>query len=356
MNVTARRVFVLGILSLLLAVSPMAAGAASDFSELLNAISEPELRQTLEKSISAGLIETPAEFQVVLSRARSRRGGNQNGGGSGLGREISKACAGLAQLDRDAVSGVIVNGRTTLFSRFNGAIPQSYAETIKLAACFNPKVGTPELKTNSKEINAYLASIEKDPVIQHALKVTNTSIEDFKMNWFGSGAGFEHVICGEMKSTSVSGYHWWYKFYSDELAGRAKIQGSVDHVGDVGIYTGRFTWDPDGNGPLPTLKKNKGGFTIGNSAQVLLAMGHIAIETARRNGGKAPSAIQFDANINGHAYTWQLYTFGDTIRSLYPICGSGDTAFDNDRSDAMYYDLEEDCLRGLFGEGSLTIH
>lgn len=299
-------------------------------------------------------ISRNTEFEPALSRARIQRSGNQHG--SGLSAEISKACAGLAKLDRDATAGIVLDGKKHLFATFAGQFPSSYQATIKLAGCFDPKVGTPELKKNSKEINAYLSSIGNDPIIQHALKITNTSIEDLKMNWFGTGAGFEHVICGEMKSSSVSGYHWWYKFYADDLAGRAKIQGSIDHADDAGIYTGRFTWDPDGSGPLPTLKKSKGGFTIGNSAQALLALGHIAIETARRNGGNAPSAIQFDANINGHVYTWQLYTFDNTIRSLYPICGSGDTASDNEGINAEYYDLEEDCLRALYGDGSLTIH
>ncbi|MFZ2957292.1 MAG: hypothetical protein WA705_10420 [Candidatus Ozemobacteraceae bacterium] len=347
-----RRMSVLVIAACFLSFSPVWAESAPEWSELLSGIRENDLRQTLQNSISVGLISNRIEFESALSRARVQRGGDQ----PGISGEISKACAGLAQLDRDAVSHIAFDGKNHLFTRFDSPVPPSYQAAINLAGCFDPKVGTPELKKNSKEINAYLASIENDPVIQHALKVTNTSIEDLKMNWFGPGAGFEHVICGEMKSTTVSGYHWWYKFYSDEMAGRIKIQGSIDHAGDNGIYTGRFTWDPDGNGPLPTLKKSKGGFTIGNSAQVMLALGHIAIETARRNGGHAPSAIQFDANINGHAYTWQLYTFEDTIRSLYPICGSGDTASDNDRIDALYFDLEEDCLRGLYGEGSLNAH
>ncbi len=350
-----RRMMALGMAALFLNFSPVLAESVSELPGLLSGIKDVNLQRALQNSISAGLINNRAEFDLALSRARSLRGGNQ-GSPSGLSSEISKACTGLAKLDRDAIPGITIDGKQHLFTRFDGAVPPAYQAAIKLASCFDPKVGTPELKKNSKEINAYLASIENDPVIQHALKITNTSIEDLKLNWFGAGAGFEHVICGEMKSTSVSGYHWWYKFYSDELAGRTKIQGSIDHVTDNDIYTGRFTWDPDGNGPLPTLKKSKGGFTIGNSAQVILALGHIAIETARRNGGNAPSAVQFDANINGHAYTWQLYTFDNTIRSLYPICGSGDSASDNDRIDAMYFDLEEDCLRGLYGEGSLNVH
>jgi len=342
-------------MTLVLGLTPVSADPAPDWTGLLSGVAEPDLRNSLQKSISAGLITDRTEFQTALSRARQQRGGG-NGGQSGLSQEISRACTGLDRLDRDAISGVRFDGQKHLFAPLSLTIPPSYQAALDLAARFDPKVGTPELKKNAKEINAYLALIEKDPIIQHALKVTNTSIEDLKMNWFGPGAGFEHVICGEMKSTSVSGYHWWYKFHADDLAGRARIQGSIDHPQDTGIFTGRFTWDPDGNGPLPTLKKNRGGFSIGNSAQAMLALGHIAIETARRNGGRAPSAIQFNANINGRAYTWQLYTFDDTIRSLYPICGSGDSASDNDRIDAMYYDLEEDCLRGLYGEGSLTVH
>ncbi len=353
MYVLSRRWLMVAAAVLAFGFSPVSA-EVPDWTSLLNRVSDVRLRQTLQNSINAGLIADQGDFDAALMRAH---GGNGSGASSSnLAREISKACAGLAQLDRDAVHDVLIDGRTRLFKKYTGKFPQSYAAVIKLAACFDPKVGTPELKKWSREINEYLRSIENDPVIQHALKITKTSIEDLKMNWFGPGAGFEHVICGEMKTTTVSGYHWWYKFYDDENAGRTKFQGSIDHAGDTGIFTGRFTWDPDGAGPLPNLKKSKGGFTIGNSAQVLLALGHIAIETARRSGGNAPSAIQFDADINGHAYTWQLYTFGNTIRSLYPICGSGDTAHADDRLDALYFDLEEDCLRGLYGEGSLNVH
>lgn len=359
-------------LSLVLVLSgSLLADNPQDFRPLLEGIKDSGIRTTLERSISAGLISDCKDFENALDLAWSRRNsGKVNGGQGELARKIQKLCEGLAEKDADAIRGVTIDGRDRLFTRLDCRIPPSYLATVELAKNFNPKVGTAELPRFEKQIDEYFRSIANDPVIRHALSITGTTIDDMKMNWFGSGAGFEHVLCGEMKSSSVSGYHWWFKFYSDEQDGRARYERSVDHKGDTHIFTGRFTWDPDGSGPLPKLSKSKGGFTIGNSAQVILAMGHIAIETAR-SGHQAPSGIQFKADINGQTYVWQLYTMNGTIRSLYPICGSGDSQGDRDPSPAgpagecfgdpsfsiqEYYDLEAETLGELPHEDTSSLN
>ncbi|NLI78398.1 MAG: hypothetical protein GX442_18415 [Candidatus Riflebacteria bacterium] len=350
--------FAVVLLTLVVAIAPVRADPAPAWNELLEQVDDAGLRTTLANSITIGLITDRAEFEATIARSHRRTDRTGRTGAppsrGGVSDEIGRRCAGLAGKDVDAIK-VTIDGRGRLFAPLAARLPSSYQAAVALAARFDPKVGTPELKDHEREIDAYLATIADDPVIKHALAVTGTRLDDLKANWFGAGAGFEHVICGEMKKTSVSGYHWWFKFYTDETAGRARLGQNIDHAGDTGIFTGRFTWDPDGNGPLPMLVKSKGGFTIGNSAQVLLALGHIAIETARK-GNNVPSAVQFNANINGRAYTWQLYTLGGTIRSLYPICGSGDSAHSFDGVDAVYYDLEEDGLRALGADGSLTVH
>ncbi len=74
---------------LVLGFSPAWADESSALSVLLSEVREPDLRLTLQNSISAGLITDRDEFTLALSRARHQRGGNN--GGSGLSAAISKA-------------------------------------------------------------------------------------------------------------------------------------------------------------------------------------------------------------------------------------------------------------------------
>ncbi len=302
----------------------------SNFSEQLSSIQDTSLRRTLENSIAAGLIETPQDFSAAVSRAEAIA---NNGSpilysaydarreSGDLRQRITERSAQIAKLDRDAIK-VVKNDdykrEDKLFNDFNGTIPRSYTDAMALCEKFNPEVGTNDVPKLNKEIDAFLASISNDPVIQHALKVTNTDMAALKKNWFGSGAGFEHVIAGEVKGSKVSGFHWWFRFYNDEREGYADVISSVAGVGNQKIYTGSFTWDPDGDGPKSPAKKPKGGFINGNSVQSLLALGHIAIETAREMGS-VPGSLAFKANINGEEFNWQLYTLGGNIRSLYPM-------------------------------------
>lgn len=304
----------------------------SYFHDQLNAIQDVELRQTLENSIVAGLIESDHDFQSAVSRAEDMaNNGSPIYYSARTGRDVNSIRAKIAELanpisglDRDAIKVTKTENykeRGMLFNDFSGEIPASYEAAIALCDMFNPKAGTNDAPKLSKDIDAFLASIKNDPVIVHALKSTNTTMEDLKSNWFGSGLGFEHVIAGEVKGSKVSGYHWWYRFYNDERIGHAQIKSAVAGVGNPRIYTGSFNWDPDGDGPLPNAKKPKGGFINCNSVQAMLALGHIAIETAR-SFGSVPGALTFRASINGEEFNWQLYTMGGTIRSLYPMTDS----------------------------------
>ncbi|MDD3002106.1 MAG: hypothetical protein PHF29_10165 [Candidatus Riflebacteria bacterium] len=312
----------------------VSAADLSQFSDKLSQITDVKLQTTLKNSIQAGLIETEEDFDKVVARAESSANSNSTiyysaydraADVTSMSKKISSLVNPIRKLDKDAVK-VIKNEKNNtdkLFQDLTTDLPKSYKATIDLCNKFNPKVGTAELKSNGKAIDAYFQSIKNDPCIQHALSVTNTSVEQLKQNWFGAGAGFEHVIAGEIKGSKVSGYHWWYRFYDDERRGHAEVINAVAGIGNPNIYTGSFTWDPDGNGPLPTCRKPKGGFTTINSAQALLAMGHIAIETVRSlNNGKVLGAFTFHADINGESFTWQMYTLNGTIRSMYPMTSS----------------------------------
>jgi hypothetical protein len=228
----------------------------------------------------------------------------------------------IRELDTNRVEGIVLGedrGKGKLFVNVPENIPECYKKTLALVEKFNPQSKTNDHKRLSNEIDAYMDYLAKNPVIQYALNVTNTTIGDFRHNWFGNGMGFEHVIAGELKGSKVSGFHWWYRYYVDEKDGKTNYKYSMEGLDDPNIFTGSFTWDPDGkNGHLPNATKKKGGFTIGNTAIAQLAIGHIAYELRKKSGMNGYS-FRFDANINGEEYRWQVYLQGDTIRSLYPM-------------------------------------
>lgn len=232
--------------------------------------------------------------------------------------DISEDAEEIYRLDTGRIEDITISEHksNSLFAPIDESkIPDSYRWTIDLCNKFNPAKNTNDHKRLEKDIDSYLAKIENLPVIQHALTVTGTSIQDFRRNWFGEGRGFEHVIAGESSGSKVSGYHWWYRFYVDEINGNAVYQSSIEALNDPNIFTGKFTWDPAG--PIKTCYKKKGGFIISESAVALLALGHIAIEAGRKNGSRDFRG-NFWANINGTTYLWCMFTVNGTIRTLYP--------------------------------------
>ena len=343
----------LAMLSLVALSTPINAAQQKDFSEKLNAIEDVKLRRTLSNSIAIGLITTDEELQNAISQSidaqeedgyislsqskttkkkkpnnnnnSNKPNGNKpnnNGGNSSLASKITALSKNLKTLDQAASVKVQKKEgnkyENKLFADISGKIPAAYDNCVKLCDMFDPHTNTPEMNKHGKAIKDFFYSIQNDPCIKEALKVTNTTIDDMINNWFGVGAGFEHVIAGEIKGTKVSGYHWWYKYYVDERKGHTEYISSVEAVGNPRMYTGSFNWDPDGNGPLPNARKSKGGFTLQHSPMAILALGHIAIETCRASGN-IPGSLAFRADINGETFTWQLYTMGGTIRSLYPM-------------------------------------
>jgi hypothetical protein len=324
----------------------------SSFHDQLVAIEDASLRKTLENSIVSGLIESPEDFSAAVRRAEAIANNASPILYSAYGSRdikalqslITKLAAPISGLDRDAIK-VIKNEKKrqgNLFEEYTGTIPRSYKDALALCEKFNPKAGTNDAAKLNKDIDAFLASIQNDPVIVHALKSTDTTIEDLKKNWFGSGLGFEHVIAGEVKGSKISGFHWWYRFYDAERRGNADVLSSVAGIGNQRIYTGSFLWDADGSGPMPQAKKPKGGFINGNSVQAILALGHIAIEAAR-SMGSVPGSLSFKANVNGEEFSWQLYTMGGNIRSLYPI-GNSKGSVNPPGQDPIYYDHEREVL------------
>ena len=352
-----RRIFLLVFLLLVCSSAFLGADQArlSQFNEQLGAIADDSLRQTLQNSIAAGLIENQHDFELAVSQAEAVANNNNpryfavyssDRNRDAIVSDIAKLAEPIASLDRDALD-VVKNpgykeGESFLFKDIEAELPRSYTAAAELCYKFNPKNGTNDAPRLDKEIDEFLEVIKNDPVIKHALSSTNTTIQDLKKNWFGSGLGFEHVVAGELSGKKVGGYHWWYKFYNDERIGNADVKSSISSSSDSS-YTGSFYWDPDGSGPLPRAYKPTGGFLIGNSVQALLALGHIAMETCRKSGS-VPSALRFNADIGGGEFSWQMYTMNGSLRSLYPMKSSR-TVINPDRNGADYYELERSLIR-----------
>jgi hypothetical protein len=234
--------------------------------------------------------------------------------------EIKAAAEKIRELDKDKMHPVMKEHKNAknLFAELTEKVPESFKKTLTLVRKFNPKSKTNDHKRLNKEIDQYLEFLQKLPVIKYALEETNTKISDFKKNWFGSGLGFEHVICGELKGSKVSGHHWWYGFYMDEKDGNIDYSKTLEGHNDPHIFTGAYSWDPDGNGPLNRGYKRKGGFTVGDSAPAILALGHMAMELAKKNGIHGHS-LSYKANISGNMYNWKMYLQSGTIRSMFPM-------------------------------------
>jgi hypothetical protein len=357
----------LTLFSLVLLSTAVFAVSPAAFHDQLQAISDPQLRKTLENSIVAGLIASPEDFEAAVSRAESRANkqspvfysARNRGNFDEIIREIEEIARPIDSLDKDAINVEKFDGykrtrrsrKNLLFQNLSEKVPASYEAAYELCKKFNPKSGTNDNRRLNDDIDAFLASIAKDPVIVHALKSTQTSMADLKKNWFGSGLGFEHVFAGELKGSKVSGYHWWYRFYRDERDDKADVIKAFSDIDDDAIFTGSFYWDPDGKeGPLRQARKPKGGFSNGHSVQALLAVGHIALETTKKHGS-TPGAMKFYADINGETFTWQLYTMGGNIRSLYPMGkGKVKSGFNSEEQEEEFYNLED------FLAGEATLH
>ncbi len=359
-----RRIFIFVFSLCFLASSLLASNPSAMFQDQLDSISDSSLRTVLENSINAGLITEEHEFDAAVSRAESRANDGYAGYYSAYDRgrnlsEIRRLIVELSEpltdLDKDSVPVTKSTdfSRAMLFVDIEEKMPVSYRKTIELCEKFNPVNGTNDHKKLDEDIDAYLESIKNDPTIKHALESTGTDMQDLKRNWFGSGRGFEHVIAGEIDKKKVSGYHWWYKFYHDERLGNAQVKTAIGDFSNQNIYTGSFNWDPDGDGPLPNAYKKIGGFINGNSAQVMLAVGHIAVETAKKFGS-VPGAMSFNASVNGEEFRWQLYTMGGNIRTLYPI-GNHKGDINPDGEDAIHYNIKKQSIRRVMPNGS-TIH
>lgn len=288
-----------------------------------NADNENQLKSANEllSAVESGKIQSEDQFKkafktVLETKVRS----DISRKGSSFTSSITSYTKVIPEMDKDKIiTGVNEHSKGgKLFMDIDTKIPETYKRTLELCKKFNPKSKTNDHKRLSNDIDEYLDFMAETEAVKYALKITETSIKDLKKNWFGSGLGFEHVFAGETKGSSVSGYHFWYKFYVDERNKSAWYERTLEGFDDPCIFTGKFSWDPDGDGhKYRKAYKRKGGFVTQASPEALLALGHIAIEIAKQNN--CPSAFKFRASVNDGVYLWQMFTTGHSIRSLYPM-------------------------------------
>lgn len=289
-----------------------------------NASNENQLKSANEllNAVETGKFHSTQQFKkafetVLETKVRSDLSSQDRGFTSSI-TSYSKV---IPEMDKDNNLVTSINEKNKggmLFNDIDSTIPATYKKTIELCKKFNPKNKTNDNKKLSNDIDEYLDFMAQTEIIKYALKITESSISDLKKNWFGSGLGFEHVFAGESKGSSVSGYHFWYKFYVDERNDSAWYDRTLEGANDPCIFTGKFSWDPDGKGnKFKRAYKRKGGFVTQASPEAILALGHIAIEVAKKNN--CPSAFKFTAAVNDGVYLWQMFTTGGSIRSLYPM-------------------------------------
>ncbi|MGH1479858.1 MAG: hypothetical protein ACRBM6_14270 [Geminicoccales bacterium] len=138
-------------------------------------------------------------------------------------------------------------------------------------------------------------------------------------------SGFEHVVVGEQKAGTVSGYHFWYRYYLDDF-GLLGTGDDIDFEGNryprhiVGealalpdVVTLAFRWRAqDHNAQVERpLFKPVGGFWVGCSIEGLMALGTLRFFEPRHS----------EAVINRARYEVDLFKSPDrkSIRSYFPI-------------------------------------
>lgn len=193
----------------------------------------------------------------------------------------------------------------------------AYAATVKMCESFDP---FSDAGPDRAEIDAYLKLMADTGPILEALHATGeTSLDGLRRTWFGDGGGFEHVFCGETKKggRKLGGFHFWYTQYVWERDGRARYLGvnygqadEDEGLAEERIVTGAFAVDWDGEGGRPGASKKIGGFTVGHSPMVILALGHLT---------GIPGSGRLEADVNGRPFRWQHFRHQGSLRTLYPV-------------------------------------
>ena len=259
----------------------------------------------------------------------------------------------LREEEGDELTGfIVVNEKYTqdpnqkLFTRV--VIPEHKMHTYnlckKLFNNYSLSQGKPEIQTpeEDEEIHNLLEAIVDTKPMKAARQWLELQTgEEYNVSrwykllldiWFtrftqSSGidlSAFEHVVVGEQDGSTVSGYHFWYKYHLDD-SGELLNRDDILYLGTKGekqdqnllvpeVSTITFKWeayDYEAEARRPLYKKI-GGFFNGCSIEGLLALGAIRFIGA----GRAPK----ETAINGAMYNLRLYrsSNGKHMRTFYP--------------------------------------
>ncbi len=152
-------------------------------------------------------------------------------------------------------------------------------------------------------------------------------------------SGFEHVFVGEGKrrGNGIGGYHSWIKYYLDEKNDRVDFQG-FNYDGNFNrqslagstvpmVATIKMQWTPLDifGAPIGLLEKDMGGFFVGPSPELQIALGTVAFYESKANLFDRASGNEKKVEImNGlfHLVMYRSTTVdqqrGDHIRSFFP--------------------------------------
>lgn len=152
-------------------------------------------------------------------------------------------------------------------------------------------------------------------------------------------SGFEHVFVGEGKrrGNGIGGYHSWIKYYFDETNNRVDFQGfnydgNFNRQSTIGstipiVATIKMQWQPlDMSGdPTRLLQKDMGGFFVGPSPELQIALGTIAFYESKQGLFDLSSGNEKKVDIMNGRFHLVMYRSttedqqrGNYIRSFFP--------------------------------------
>jgi len=203
----------------------------------------------------------------------------------------------------------------------------TYSKFIALLDNYQPVKGSAESDTpgESQEVSDFLdavlntsvmQSLESFLICQHKVSNRADLKAKLKQMWFdfyarsgsssvGDTSGFEHVMVGEYKSSSVvNGFHNWISFYEREKSGDLNYYGYVrlsTVEQEFALVGAAFSWEG--------RKKDLGAFFVGVSPEFDLGIYSLCFFMSPGRG------CHFD--INSKSFMIQSYRKDDHIATAY---------------------------------------
>ncbi len=142
---------------------------------------------------------------------------------------------------------------------------------------------------------------------------------------------------GKRRGDGIGGYHSWIKYYFDETNNRVDFQGfnydgNFNRQSTTGstipiVATIKMQWQPldmSGN-PTRLLQKDMGGFFVGPSPELQIALGTVAFYESKQGLFDLSSGNEKEVNIMNGRFHLVLYRStteeqqrGNYIRSFFP--------------------------------------